>query len=75
MDQPFVYKILEKDNLFLLLAILIFISAVTQLFNDAKIATDHFLVGLIFLIGSFAIKSFKETDEEVNRIEKKLPFF
>jgi len=74
-DKPIVYKILEKDNLFFFISILVFISAFTQIFNDTRIATDHFLVGMVFLIAAFTIRSYKDTDVEAQEIEKKRPAY
>ncbi|MBU0530494.1 MAG: hypothetical protein ABIH52_02185 [Candidatus Aenigmatarchaeota archaeon] len=73
MDEPFIFKILKKENLFLLISVVVFISAFTQTIVNVNVAVDHFLVGLIFLIGSFAVRSAKETDEEVRRFQRKRP--
>ena len=62
--EPFVYKILKKENLFLFISILIFFSAATQMFYDTGVATDHFLVGIMFLIGSYGIRIFKDVASE-----------
>lgn len=68
MKKPFIYRIQEKENLFFLIAALIFFSSGTQLVNNINIAVDHFLVGLIFLIGAFGIRSFKDTNKMETRL-------
>lgn len=68
MKKPFIYRIQEKENLFFLIAALIFFSSGTQLVNNINIAVDHFLVGLIFLIGAFGIRSFKDKNKMETRL-------
>ena len=68
MKKPFIYRIQEKENLFFLIAALIFFSSGTQLVNNINIAVDHFLVGLIFLIGAFGIRSFKDKNKQMDRL-------
>jgi len=59
MKKPFVYVLLEKQNLLYFIAIMIFISSLTYMLHEPRIATDHFLVGIIIAIWGFAVSSYK----------------